>query len=200
MLLARNGYVPEGSAMVGPGGGTVATARRLDAATFDSMPGSAFPSCVRIRMLDGAMRPVGSLDVGDEIAEGGMVEAIMRGRMRELVDIGFVRCGAGSGVLVGGRWIRARNHPRAVSVHIPDGVEGCMIAAENRVLEIEGRLFSDFHETAGRRAELAEISVRALAAMNAEESRSRAGSSRDCAGPTGAGRNRPGIRRGSRLP
>ena len=69
-----------------------------------------------------------------------------------------------------------------------------MIAAENRVLEIEGRLFSDFHETVERRAELLECSVRALAAMSAEEGRSKAGSSRDSERPTGAGRNRPGIR------
>ena len=168
MLLARHGYVPEWDAMVGPGGDASTAGRRLDPATFGSMPGSAFPSDARVRMRDGGMLPVGSLEVGELISSGGLVEAVMRGRMRELVDIGFVRCGAGSGVFVGGRWIRAREHPRAVSVHIPDGVEGCMIAAENRVLEIEGALFSDFHETADRRAELAEYSERALAAMNAE--------------------------------
>lgn len=175
MLLARHGYVPDRGAMVGPGGGVETAGRRLDAATFDSMPGSSFPSDVRVRMLDGVMRPVGALEAGDVIAEGGLVEAVMRGRMRELVDLGFVRCGAGSGVFVGGRWIRAREHPRAVPVDVPDGVEGCMIASENRFLEVEGGLFSDFHETAGRRAELAEFSERALEAMNAEERRERAG-------------------------
>jgi len=105
MLLARFGYALESGVMIKRSGDEeLAKKSRLAAATFDSMSGSAFAADALIKMSDGSSKPVSALEVGEEVAVGGLVTTILRGRQRNITDLGNIRCGSGSGIFHAGRW------------------------------------------------------------------------------------------------
>jgi hypothetical protein len=168
MLLARFGYALENGVMVKRSGDEeLAKKSRLAAATFDSMSGSAFAPDALIKMADGTLKPVCELEVGEEVAIGGLVTTILRGRQRNVTDLGNIRCGSGSGIYHAGRWIRAKDHPDAKMVHLPEGLEGYTIGTINHRMEVNEELFSDFYETVTRYKELSDFSDQAVAIMNA---------------------------------
>ena len=172
MLLARLGYEARDGAMVKD-----ARAPRKDpspaAATFDSISASTFGEESRILMADGTRRMVAQIDVGDRVAHGDVVTAIMRGRHRDIVDIGPILCGGASVVRHAGRWIRARDHPEARRTWFPDGMEGVTLATRTHVFEVNGVIFADFHETEAHRLEMLAFSDQALEIMNAADGGSR---------------------------
>lgn len=168
MLLARFGYALENGDMVKRSGDEeLAKKSRLAAATFDSMSGSAFASDALIKMADGSLKPVSKLDVGEEVAVGGLVTTILRGRQRNVTDLGNIRCGSGSAIFFDGRWIRAKDHPEAQPVYLHEGLEGYTIGTMNHRLVVNDEMFSDFYETITRYKELADFSDQAVAIMNA---------------------------------
>jgi hypothetical protein len=168
MLLARFGYALEHDVMVKrKGDEELAKKSRLAAATFNSMSGSAFSAEALIKMQDGILKPVSELDVGEEVAMGGIVTTILRGRQRNIIDLGSVQCGSGSGVFHNGEWIRAKDHPDATPVYFRDGMEGYTIGTMNHRMVVNDEIFSDFYETVTRYTELSDFSDQAVAIMNA---------------------------------
>ena len=168
MLLARFGYALVDGLMIKRIGDEALTKKaNLAAATFDSMSGSAFAADARIKMADGTSIPASKLQVGMEVAAGGIVTTILRGRQRSITDIGSIRCGSGSGIFHDGRWIRARDHPDAVPVWFRDGMEGYTIGTVHHRLMVNDEMFSDFYETITRYKELSDFSDQAVSIMNA---------------------------------
>ena len=170
MLLARFGYDLDNDMMVKRvSDDTPAQKEKLASATLENMSGSVFTADARIKMADGHEVPVSELEVGSEIAVGGIVTSILRGRQRSFVDIGRIRCGLSSAVFHDGHWLRAREHPKAQPLWFDDGIEGYTIGTANHQLIVNGELFADFYETAGRQKELADLSDQAIALMNADQ-------------------------------
>ena len=167
MLLARFGYAPKDGVMIKRTGDLEVTRiARLAATNFDSMSGSAFAADARIRMADGNHKLVSELEVGEEVAIGGLVTAICELRQRNITDLGSMHCGSGSGVFHEGRWLCARDHPEAIAIDLYDGLECYMIVTLNHRMMVNDELFSDFYETVTRQKELLDRSDEALAIMN----------------------------------
>ena len=168
MLLARFGYALENGVMIKRKGDLEPTrGAPLAAATFDSIPGSAFAADASIRMADGSHKPVSELEVGQQVAIGDLVTAICKRHHRNATDLGSVRCGSSSGVFYDGRWLRARDHPEAIAVYLRDGLESYSIETINHRMVVNDRLFSDFMETVTHKQELVDFSDQALVIMNA---------------------------------
>ncbi|MCE6958091.1 hypothetical protein LAZ40_03345 [Cereibacter sphaeroides] len=172
MLLARFGFFLEQDRMVLRRGDPAAVLRaRLDAATLEEMTTCAFDPDCPVRMADGTFRMIGELDVGEEVAEGGLVTAVMRGRHRSGVLLDGLGMGINTAISLEGGWIRVSDHPRAVPFHREAGAEGVSVATLNHRLRIGPWLCADFFETNSRMAELSALSDLALAAMNRQGSR-----------------------------
>lgn len=163
MLLSRFGFVYQDGVMVK---GATSPASNMDASTMEAVAGSLFTADAALRMSDGNFKSVCDIDVGDEVYSGGLITSIFKGRQRRFVQIGEIICSTESVLFFGGEWIKAKDHPDAVEMCFPDGVEGYSISTVERHFYVSDMLFAGFYETRRFEEELHEFSDVALEAMN----------------------------------
>lgn len=168
MLFARFGFVQNEGIMVWRS--DMPETPSSDAATFNRISGSSFEGHSRILMEDGREIPIQELDVGDRVAEGGLVTGISRGRQRTCHEVNGCRFSSAAPVFMDGMWMRVEDHPDSEYIFCDKGWDGYGIKTEKHLLKVEGYLFADFMECPERIDSLKGMSDQAMELMNANHS------------------------------
>ena len=96
-------------------------------------------------MLDGTKKPVEQVDLGDKVAEGGLVFAVGKFLNTELYDYKGIKVSGSHMVNEDGVWIRVRDTKHGKSLGNDENTV-YVFGSENRRILINGILFTDYFE------------------------------------------------------
>ena len=115
----------------------------------DTGGNSCFARGTRIRMKDGSLKRIEDIKIGDELASGGRVLAVMRFEGEALFDLRGTLVTGGHLVMHEGSWVDVRNHPEAIEIGVHPEVFGPHVynlITEFNLIESGDQLFADHAE------------------------------------------------------
>ena len=98
-----------------------------------------------VTMADGSNKPVEQVDLGDKVAEGGLVFAVGKFLNTELYDYKGIKVSGSHMVNEDGVWIRVRDTKHGKSLGNDENTV-YVFGSENRRILINGILFTDYFE------------------------------------------------------
>lgn len=119
---------------------------------FGSVRPGGFEAGCLIRLASGEEVPARDLDVGDRVADGGVVTEIIEGLISRVARSEAGLVSALNAVWNGSGWVRVPDHPAFEPEERPSGVRCLFLTTERHLVRAGGRLFTDMWETGAARA------------------------------------------------
>lgn len=128
-------------------------------------PGGFEASCL-IRLASGEEVPAGDLDVGDRVADGGLVTEIIEGLISRLARCETGAVSALNAVWDGSGWVRTPDHPAFEPEERSEGARCVFLTTQRHLVRMGGHLFTDMWETEEARSERFEMQPEVLRVLN----------------------------------
>jgi len=108
-------------------------------------PGSCFLAGTMVTMADGTSKAIETIQLGEQVAIGGNIFAKGEFLVNDLHDYKGIKVSGSHPVYENGKWVRVANSKHGVPIN-NETVVVYNFGTENRRLEIEGIIFTDYFE------------------------------------------------------